>query len=170
MAYNYDKLYGSTSQALGKPTQVFVDFFEHQETKTLRVLDVGCGQGRDALFIASMGHSVVGVDLSPNGIRDLTNAANNGNLDIEGVVADIATFVPEGEFNIVLIDRTLHMLPEKERLNVLERLIGAVTKGGWVLIADERSNMQGFKGVFAASTEAWETELDARGNLFLQRS
>jgi len=169
MAYDYDKLYASTAQALGEPTQVFVDFFKRQGAKALRVLDVGCGQGRDALFIASMGHSVVGVDLSPNGIRDLSNAANKENLDIEGVVADIATFVPEGEFDVVLIDRTLHMLPEKERLDVLERLIGSVPKRGWVLIADERSNMQGFKDVFAAGIEAWETELDARGNLFLRR-
>lgn len=170
MAYDYDKLYASTAQALGEPTQVFVDFFKRQGTEALRVLDVGCGQGRDALFIASMGHSVVGVDLSPNGIRDLSNAANKENLDVEGVVADIATFVPEGEFDVVLIDRTLHMLPEKERLDVLERLIGSVRERGWVLIADERSNMQGFKDVFAASIEVWETELDARGNLFLRRS
>ena len=166
MAYNYDKLYESTPQALGEPTQVFVDFFERQGGETLRVLDIGCGQGRDALFIAGMGHSVVGVDLSPNGICDLINTANEKNLDIEGVVADIETFVPEGEFDVVLIDRTLHMLPEKERLEVLERLICTVPKDGWVLIADERSNIQGFKNVFAASTDAWETELEVRGNIF----
>lgn len=170
MAYDYDELYGSTPRALGKPTQLFVDFFERQGGEALRVLDVGCGQGRDALFIARLGHSVVGVDLSPNGIRDLINAANRENLDIEGVVADIETFVPETAYDVVLIDRTLHMLPEEERLEVLERLICSVPKGGWVLIADERSNMQGFKDVFAASIDAWETELELRGNIFLRRS
>jgi len=170
MAYNYDKLYGSSAQALGEPTQVFVDFFEQQKEKSLRVLDVGCGQGRDALFIARIGHSVVGIDLSPNGIRDMTTAANKENLHIEGIVADIGTFTPSGEFDVVLIDRTLHMLPEKDRLDVLGRLIVTVPKGGWVLIADERSNMKGFKDVFASSSENWETELDTRGTLFLRRS
>lgn len=170
MAYDYDNLYGSTPQALGKPTQVFVDFFERNKMETLRVLDVGCGQGRDALFIASMGHSVVGIDLSPNGIRDLIAAASKKNWAVEGVVADISTFDPIGEFDVVLIDRTLHMLPEKERLGVLARLIRTVPKGGWVLIADEVSNMQGFKDVFVMSGKAWETYLDAGGNLFLRRS
>ena len=170
MAYNYDALYGSTRQALGEPTQVFVDFFERQKGKTLRVLDIGCGQGRDAVFIARMGHNVVGVDLSPNGIRDLINAAIKEDLDVEGVVADIETFVPKGEFDVVLIDRTLHMLPKKERLDVLKRLIGTVPKGGWVLLADERANMQGFKDVFAASGEVWETELDTGGTIFLRHS
>lgn len=170
MAYNYDKLYGSSAQALGEPTQVFVDFFEQWKGKSLRVLDIGCGQGRDALFIARMGHSAVGIDFAPNGVRDMINAANKENLDIEGIVADIRTFAPSGEFDVVLIDRTLHMLPEKERLDVLGRLIVIVPKGGWVLIADERSNMKRFKDVFAASSEDWETGLDARGTLFLRRS
>lgn len=170
MAYDYDKLYESTPQALGEPTQVFVDFFEKQSGAILRVLDVGCGQGRDALFIARKGHRVVGVDLSPNGIRDLVSAAIKENLDIEGIAVDITAFAPEGEFDVILIDRTLHMLPKKERLEVLERLICSVPKDGWVLIADERSNMQGFKQVFTASADTWDAELDTRGILFVKRS
>ena len=132
-------------------------------------MDVGCGQGRDALFIARMGHSVVGVDLSPNGIRDMIATAKQENLPIEGIVADLTAFAPSGDFEVVLIDRTLHMLPEAPRLNVLERLIAIVRKGGWVLIADERSNLDGFRGVFDASSLAWETEMDKKGYLFKRR-
>jgi cyclopropane fatty-acyl-phospholipid synthase-like methyltransferase len=54
-------------------------------------LDVGCGQGRDALFIAIKGHRVVGMDISANGIRDLKDVASRENLPIEGIVADILT-------------------------------------------------------------------------------
>ena len=75
MTYGYDKLYSSTSETLGKPTQVFVDFFDQSTSEALRVLEFGCGQGRDALFIAHRGHSVVGVDLSPDEIDDLIGAA-----------------------------------------------------------------------------------------------
>ena len=52
MVYDYDKLYGATSQALGAATQVLVEFFKRNTSEALRVLDVGCGQGRDAFFIA----------------------------------------------------------------------------------------------------------------------
>jgi len=170
MTYDYDKLYGSTPQALGQPTQVFRDFFDQLGGGPVRVLDVGCGQGRDALFIAALGHSVVGVDLSANGVRDLINAARAENLQIQGIVADIVTYVPPGEFEVILIDRTLHMLSKTERLAVLERLICHVADGGWVLIADERSNLPGFRDVFAASAADWTTELDMRGYLFLRKS
>lgn len=154
---------------MGEPTQVFVDFFEGLSDPNLRVLDIGCGQGRDALFIARMGHRVVGVDLSPNGIRDLNAAAAAENLDIEGIVADIVTFDPAGAFDVVLIDRTLHMLGEADRLAVLKRLIAVVPKGGWVLIADEASNMAGFRGVLASSPATWATTYEKGGTLFVQR-
>ena len=170
MAYDYDKLYGTTPDALGEPTQIFVDFFKQNKRSQLRVLDVGCGQGRDALFIARQGHIVVGVDISPHGIHDLIEAASQEKLSIEGIVADIVTFAPEGKFDVVLIDRTLHMLSEKERLDVLECLIGHVVKGGSVLIADERSNIQGFKDVFQTDDENWVIEFEKGGYLFLRKS
>ena len=91
MTCDYDRLYGEARDALGNPTSVFVDFFDRLDQPNIRVLDVGCGQGRDAIFIARKGHHVVGVDLSANGIRDLNDAAAQENLPIEGVVADIAS-------------------------------------------------------------------------------
>jgi len=52
----------------GQPFPEFVQFFVDFDQVNASVLDLGCGQGRDALFIARMGHDVLGVDLSPTGI------------------------------------------------------------------------------------------------------
>ncbi len=169
MGYDYDKLYGETRDALGPPTKAFVDFFDRLEMKQARVLDVGCGQGRDALFIARAGHRVVGVDLSPNGIRDLTQAAQREGLDIQGQVADLNDYAPDGSFDVVLIDRTLHMLDESERLALLARLLDHVVPNGHVLIADEPSNIAGFRLVIARHLETWHETYAKGGFLFLQR-
>ncbi|MFV0409702.1 MAG: class I SAM-dependent methyltransferase [Paracoccus sp. (in: a-proteobacteria)] len=75
MAFNYDALYGETSNALGEPTPIFFSFFKGFDRQNARILDIGCGQGRDALFIARSGHRVTGVDISPTGIDDLNAAA-----------------------------------------------------------------------------------------------
>jgi trans-aconitate methyltransferase len=154
---------------LGEPAQIFVDFFSRLTGEHLRVLDVGCGQGRDALLIARLGHNVVGVDVCSNGVRDLIKAASRENLPIKGVTADITAFTATGEFDVLFIDRTLHMIPKKERLETLGRLIDHVVAGGWVVIADERSNLPEFKSLFEAHLADWKIESEARGNLFLQR-
>jgi SAM-dependent methyltransferase len=169
MAYDYDALYGSTPDALGAPSRVFVDFFQNYDGVPLRVLDVGCGQGRDALFIARLGHSVVGVDLSPHGIADLNVAAKAENLQITGIAADISAFDVPGTFDVILIDRTLHMLDRQDRIAVLKRLVDHVAGKGWVLIADERKNMPDFRDVCAQHSAAWAVTLDKGGTLFLHR-
>lgn len=169
MTYDYDKLYGETPDALGQPTSVFVEFFDKYAKLPARVLDVGCGQGRDALFIARLGHSVVGVDISSNGIRDLNAAAKKEGLSVEGIVANIADYDPDGLFDVVLIDRTLHMLPLDTRLSVLSSLLDHVAAQGWVLIADERSNIADFQKFIGDHKTHWKTELHRRGYLFVRR-
>ncbi len=170
MTYDYDKLYAETGDALGPPSPIFVDFFDMFDQKTLRVLDVGCGQGRDALFIARCGHSVLGVDISANGIRDLNAAATKENLAAEGIVADVSTYRPDGIFDVILIDRTLHMLPKSTQLAVLETLLDHVATTGWMLIADEAANIPDFQAVISAHNADWQPKPVKRGYLFLNRS
>ena len=169
MAYDYDKLYGETPEALGPPTKVIVDFFDSFDRKGARVLDVGCGQGRDAVFIARRGYAVTGVDISPNGIRDLNAIAIKDNLPIEGLVADIRAFEPSGAFDVILIDRTLHMLARGERLSVLRTFLDHVAESGWLLIADEASNIDEFQTVVSETSKKWTTKLRKRGYLFVRR-
>ena len=169
MAYDYDKLYGETPDALGLPMPVIVSFFEDLKQLHLRVLDVGCGQGRDALFIARLGHAVVAVDASPNGIRALDEAATASGLRIEAVVADIRSYTPDGLFDVVLIDRTLHMLTRDDRLSTLQTLLAHVAPGGWIVIADEASNIPDFAKLLTLDDSAWETTKQARGYLFARK-
>jgi tellurite methyltransferase len=170
MPTDYDKLYQEQPHVLGKPTQAFVDFFDTYDTQNANVLDVGCGQGRDALFIARLGHRVVGVDLSPTGIKQLLKDAKAENLKIEGIVADLREFTPEREFDVVVIDRTLHMLLDADvRLQALVRVCTCVVEGGYVLIADEKSNLPAMRTFFEKDSHSWETMLDQKGCLFVRK-
>lgn len=170
MAYDYEQLYRDNPEALGAPTDVFVDFFLERSDTPLRVLDIGCGQGRDAIFIGRAGHSVVGVDLSPSGIRDLNAVSEKEGLDVLGIVADITTFEADGMFDVVLIDRTLHMLQESDRLSVFSGLLDHVDQDGWCLIADVRKNIKSFKRVAELHDQQWEIAKDESGYLFLKRA
>lgn len=170
MATDYDKIYRETRHALGPPTRVIVDFFEAYAGTGASVLDIGCGQGRDALFIARLGHRVTAVDQSPAGIGDLETESSREALPVTCVIADLRAYAPNDMFDVVLADRTLHMLGKSERLDLLRRLERLVVPEGHVLIADEASNIDAFEAVFDASSRTWDTIRKLRGFLFMQRT
>ncbi len=168
MATDYEKIYRAQRHALGEPTREFALFFE-QLPSPARVLDVGCGQGRDALFIARLGHEVVGVDLSVSGIAQIQADAKREGLNIEGIVANIVGYEPEGLFNMILFDRTLHMLKAHDQISVLDRYIKHVDGGGYVLISDEKKNLPAMESLFMEKDDHWHIMKKTRGLLFLQK-
>lgn len=169
MTTDYEQFYQDNPHGLGESTKEFVTFFSQYTTVSSQVLDVGCGQGRDALFIARLGHHVTAVDLSSTGISDLVSEANTESLVVAGVVADIRDHVWHGKFDVIVIDRTLHMLAAGERVDVLRNLLGVTKPGTHVLIADERVNIPAFSIVFEQSQWDWEITLARKGFLFMVR-
>jgi len=166
---DYEGIYRDQRHALGQPSKEFVRFFENYQEHSALVLDVGCGQGRDALFAARLGHRVTAIDQSISGIRDVLKDAKEEGLKIDAAVADIRSYQPEHRYDIVIIDRTLHMLDPAERLSVLQTMSGAISAGGFLLIADEASNIPAFQRVLDESKSAWTPVLKRRGYLFVQR-
>lgn len=57
-----------------------------------RALDVGTGQGRNGLYLASLGWKVTGVDFAMEGLREAREEASVRNLDFEPVYADLSHY------------------------------------------------------------------------------
>lgn len=170
MATDYEQFYRDHKNGLGNPAKPFVDFFQAYDHPAARVLDVGCGQGRDALFIARLGHQVTAVDLSPTGIGDLLEDARREGLKIDAQVGDIRTFDWPGPFDVIIVDRTLHMLAEPAaRVGVLERLMAQTVDGSFMLIADERVNLSAFEEAFETSRFVWSPLVRRGGYMFMRR-
>ena len=72
-------------------------------------------------------------------------------------------------FDVIVIGRTLHMLATDEREAVLAKLLEFSKRDGFVLIADEKSNIPAFKAVLLSSRWKWSAKLERRGYLFVQR-
>ena len=164
----YEKVYKGQRHALGEPAKEFISFFESLQIP-IKVLDLGCGQGRDALFIARLGHRVTGIDLSPTGIEQLVEDAEKEELQIKAEVADLTAYTPDAAYDIVLLDRTLHMLQAEDRLQLLQRTAPHVRSNGFVLICDERKNLPAFKTLFMQEMSGWQVVREIKGFLFLQR-
>ena len=62
------------------------------------------------------------------------------------------------------------MLAPPTRLAVLKTMLDHVAETGWLLIADEASNIEKFEAVASDHAAEWKVELSRRGYLFLSRS
>jgi len=126
----YNKHYEKEAY-FGKPYPGLVDFFKTYPERNI-VLDLGCGQGRDALFLGRIGYRVIGVDISDIGIQQLNLAAQKEKLQVKGLVADIYSFSITDEYDMVLLDSIFHFYKndiEKEK-GLFKRIIKEIKPGG----------------------------------------
>ena len=57
------------------------------------VLDLGCGEGRNSLFLAKKGFQVTSVDISKVGIRKLQNLSKKEKINLEATVSNIDSYL-----------------------------------------------------------------------------
>ena len=123
MGVEYDTYY-QTENLFGDPYPELIDFYSNIETKG-KLLDLGCGQGRDAIALARLGYKVIGLDYSQVGIDQLNAIAQKENLSLTGIAGDIYIYSDFSQFDFILLNSMLHF-GKKERLkeqNLLKRII-----------------------------------------------
>lgn len=100
-------------------------------------LDLGCGEGGDAVWLAEHGWTVVATDISTTALdRARAAAASRGVADrIEFVNHDLTSSFPDGSFDLVSA-HFLHSTVEMDRPAILRRAAAAVAPGGVLLIVD----------------------------------
>jgi SAM-dependent methyltransferase len=123
MTKAYDSYY-QTEDLFGRPYPELISFFKSY-SQNGKLLDLGCGQGRDALALARLGYSVTGVDSSKVGIDQMLKRAKAENLAISGLVDDIYSFDAFNEFDIVLLDSMFHFTKQdrKKEIAFIKRII-----------------------------------------------
>lgn len=134
MPVNYDKYY-KTANLFGAPYAELIDFFAAYPKKG-KVLDLGCGQGRDALALARLGYSVTGIDYSRVGIEQMNQVARAENLDLVGLTEDVYAFEEFAAFDIVLLDSMLHFTKQdrEKEMGLIRKIISALSPGSLLVI------------------------------------
>ncbi|MEV4728610.1 methyltransferase domain-containing protein [Saccharopolyspora sp. NPDC049426] len=100
----------------------------------LSALVVGCGYGRDAEFVASLGFRTTAFDISETAIRDAR--ARHAGSGVEYVTADLLDPPAEwiGGFDFVLESITVQSMPLSLRAEATERVAAMVAPGGELLV------------------------------------
>jgi trans-aconitate 2-methyltransferase len=97
-------------------------------TTARHVVDLGCGPGSSTALLAERwpDASVTGVDSSPEMVAEARRTVPA----VEFVEADIATWTPGGQVDVVVSNAALHWVPGHEAL--VERMVWWLAPGGWL--------------------------------------
>ncbi|MDQ6804287.1 MAG: methyltransferase domain-containing protein [Actinomycetota bacterium] len=104
-----------------------------------RALDLACGEGRNAVWLAERGWEVTGVDFADVGLAKAARLAQERDVQVDWVGADLLEYVPEpGAFALVAV-LYLHVV-EAERQAILARAAAALAPGGILLVVSHDSS------------------------------
>lgn len=117
----------------------------------LRWLDLGCGEGRDSLYLAKQGFEVTGVDVSRTALdkaRSRAQAAGVEPLFLERDVTHLDGLASQS-FDVAINMGCLHMLSDPQHREMhLKRVFEVVRPGGHFIVAHCRSEwLKGFYSV-----------------------
>jgi SAM-dependent methyltransferase len=111
-----------------------------------RALDVACGEGRNAVWLAGQGWTVTGVDFSRVALDKARRLADSHGVTVEWVNADVGDWEPPaGRYDLVVVFY-LH-LPAERRRAVHARAASALAPGGTMLVVGhDLANLDGGHG------------------------
>lgn len=129
MAASYNSFY-QTENLFGDPYPELIDFFATYPDKG-KVLDLGCGQGRDAIPLARLGYEVVGIDQSKVGIDQMSQVAKTENLPLVGRVANMYEFDDFADFDVILLDSMFHFTKNdvQKETDFIKKIISKIERG-----------------------------------------
>ncbi|MDW7659088.1 MAG: methyltransferase domain-containing protein, partial [Bacillota bacterium] len=108
--------------------------FYQNLAKHAHILDVGCGEGRNSIFLAEQGHRVDSFDISVAGIDKAKFLAAQKGLEVNFFVCDLGKFSFDKVYDAILSHGVLH-LPEKDtRDRFIESAQEHTKPGGYNII------------------------------------
>lgn len=127
----WEERYSSAQVWSGEPNHALVT--QTQDLTPGTALELGSGEGADAIWLAEQGWRVTAVDVSATALARAAEHAEQRGVAPTWVEADVATWEPPDTYDLVTAF-FLHSPVNFPRPQILRRAAGAVAPGGVLLI------------------------------------
>lgn len=143
-----DKLLGYVTQ--DKPITIYEEEYRTQEyywgtepnkvcyqvlqlmppNQHVKLLDIGCGEGKDAVFFARNGYDVTALDVSDAGIEKTKRLAEKIGVHVNVFKADILDYRLDTHFDIIFSSGVLHYIKPELRKEIFDNYKQYTTQNG----------------------------------------
>lgn len=132
----WEDLYGNLAApgAFGPPSAEIIELADMLPKKA-EVLDLGCGDGRHAIYLAEHGFRVTAIDVSPRGIHKLQHNALQRGLTVETEVRDLRHLTIEGTYDLIIAHGCLHLVEPPHSSRLLKEMKAGTRAGGYNVVA-----------------------------------
>lgn len=133
--FDWDNFYSDRDRKVpffvNHPDENLVEYFETKMVSSGKVLDLGCGPGRNALYLAENGCLVDAVDQSEEGLNWAIERAAEKKLHVNFIKDNIFELkFEEGTYDLVYDSGCFHHIPPHRRLNYINLVKRSLKPGG----------------------------------------
>lgn len=129
-----DEYLNKEKSTFGNPSKEVKEFVPYLK-KDAKILDVGCGDGRHALYLASLGFQVDAFDLSKNAIEKIDYLKQKNNLNIHTWVCDVLDYSFRYSYDLIIVHGVLQFIDKTKQPQVIELLKKWTNVNGYHVIA-----------------------------------
>jgi ubiquinone/menaquinone biosynthesis C-methylase UbiE len=105
------------------------------------ILDVGCGSGQEAVFLAKCGYDVIGVDVSTNALKIAEKLAKKAKVKVDWRQGSVYNLpVPDASIDFINDRGLLHLISEERRPKYAKEVYRVLKPGGILFIRGADSN------------------------------
>jgi SAM-dependent methyltransferase len=133
LADYYHLIFEDWDRSIQRQAGILGSVISQQLPGHLTILDCACGIGTQSLGLATLGHHLLGCDLSPAEVARTTREAQQRGLDVEFLVSDMTNLkeIPEAGFDVVSVfDNALPHLTSDELIHAVGAMATKLKPGG----------------------------------------
>jgi tellurite methyltransferase len=152
----FDSVYAASDDYYGKELRPeFIGYFSPRDCRGLLALDLGCGEGRYSIYLATLGCQVLAIDRSTVGIKKLLEKAEAKQLNINAIAVDIAEFdFTQNRYDIIVAATILDHLSQGLLTETVSKIKSALKPGGILYVNVFTVSDPGYESQKSAAAEA----------------
>ena len=136
-AAGWDKRYDGDGFLFGTEPNSYIKDQSHRFKPNSRVLCLADGEGRNGVYLSTLGHHVTSIDQSAVGLHKAQALAKDRQVELKTVQADLTTYDLQADSYDAIVSIFFH-IPQSLQAIIYPRVIGALKPGGLFILESYR--------------------------------